>query len=420
MLSLVANAKNIFIFVAMNLSLLLARRYLFAKKSTNAINLISGISAMGMAVGTAALILVLSVFNGFEELITGLSGSFNPDIKITAVKGKTFLADSVLINNLKKINGVQAVSQTLEEVAFFEYDKSQDFGTIKGVDDNFTNVVRLDSAVGQGIYKTKDGDGRAMAVLGLGMRNKLSVDIDDYFTPIGVYMPKREDAGALQTQFTKQFCYPVGVFSIQQDYDYQYVVTDLKVVRTLLGSDDAEVSALELRVAKNASAKFVAQQIRTSLGANFLVKDRMQQDEATLRITNIEKWLAFVILGFVLLLVAFNLVGSLWMVVIDKRADIVILQAMGATDRVVRRVFLYQGLLLCGLGMTLGFVLALVIYFLQKTFGIVSIAPGFIVDAYPISLRGTDFVAVASLLVVIGIAAAWLPSLQSIQSEKIK
>ena len=394
----------------MNLSLYIARRYLFAKKSTNAINLISGISAAGMAIGTAALILVLSVFNGFEELITGLSSSFNPDIKITAAKGKTFEADAALLTKVQQVTGVEKMSQTLEEIAFFEYNKSQDFGTIKGVDDSYTQVVRLDSAVRQGIYKTADEENRAMSVIGMGMRNKLSVDLDDYFTPIQIYMPKRTEAAPTQSQFVKQIAYPVGVFAIQQDYDYQYIVTNIKTVRTLLDAAENEVSALEIKVQKDNSSTSVAAEIQRVLGQNFVVKDRFRQDEATLRITNIEKWLAFVILGFVLVLVAFNLIGSLWMIVMDKRDDIGTLKSMGATESDVQNIFLYEGLLIGFSGMLLGFAMALILYFLQKKFSIVGISPGFVVDAYPISLRAIDFFAVATLVAAIGSIAAWLPA----------
>ena len=250
----------------MNLPFKIARRYLFANsisgvllvlaigyvfllpflllfvlfkklnfKSVNAINVISGISVFGISLGTAALILVLSVFNGFEDLISGLFSTFNPDIKITALKGKTFSTDSIMLAKLESIDGVVAVSQTLEEVAFFEYKGSQDFGSLKGVDDNYSTVTRIDSSIREGnlIF---EANGRQYAVLGVGMRNKLSVNVDNEFTPITVYMAKKKKN--ISKPFVKKFLYPAGTFVIQQDFDNQYILTSLEFARKLHLADN--------------------------------------------------------------------------------------------------------------------------------------------------------------------------------------
>ena len=217
----------------MNLSLKIATRYLFAKKSTNAINVITGISVVGLALGAAALVLVLSVFNGFEKLITGMMSNFNPDVKIVAAKGKTFVADTLKINQLRQLNGVTLVSETLEEVAFFQYDKSQAFGTLKGVDDNFHRINHIDSTVREGVYKTID-DQADYAVLGAGMRNQLGVYEGNFATPLSIYMPRREQSGALQEPFKKRYLYAAGTFVIQQDFDNQYIITNLDFVRDIL------------------------------------------------------------------------------------------------------------------------------------------------------------------------------------------
>lgn len=397
----------------MNLSFRIARRYLFAKKSTNAINIITGISVFGLTVGTAALILVLSVFNGFEDLITGLFSNFNPDVKVLPAVGKTFEVDSTQIAQLKALEGVEAVAQTMEEVAFFEYKDNQDFGTIKGVDEYYGAVTSIDSTIREGVYDFQE-KGQFAAVLGVGMRNKLGVDIGDKFTALAVYMPKRKATSALQKQFTKKFAYPVGTFVIQQDFDNQYVLTSLDFVRQLLGYDN-ELSSLELKLSPNFDKEVILENIRNIMGEAFIVKDRYQQDEAFLKLMNIEKWMSFAILSLTLLLVAFNLIGSLWMIVLEKRKDIAILKSMGTQDISIRNIFLYQGVLLCLLGLVAGCVVAILLYVSQKSYGIVPIPTGFVVDAYPISMRFVDFMVVAVTVVSIGVLASIPPALRAVR-----
>ena len=394
-----------------NLPLKIARRYLFAKKSTNAINIISGISVFGISVGTAALILVLSVFNGFEDLLTGLFSSFNPDVKITPAKGKTFPLDTLVFDKITKVEGVAFVSKTLEEVAYFGYKGSQDFGILKGVDENYTKVTEIDSTVREGVFKVYDKDA-SLAVMGVGMRNKLSVDIDDQFSNINVYMIKRKDPGPLGKPFKSKSVRPVGTFVIQQDFDNQYVLTNLEFASKLI-DNKGEISALEIKLKENADPKVTVAALQEILGPTFIIKDRYRQDEAFLKLMNIEKWMSFAILSLTLVLVAFNMIGSLWMIVLEKKKDIAILKAMGATDKMIRNIFLNEGFLLVAMGMIIGFVVAFVLYFVQKAYGIVPIPPGFVVDAYPISIRWFDFFMVAITVVIIGLIASWPPALRA-------
>jgi lipoprotein-releasing system permease protein len=395
----------------MNLSLKIARRYLFAKKSTNAINIITGIAVFGIAVGTAALVLVLSVFNGFEDLITGMYSKFNPDVKIIPAKGKTFETDSTLLLQLRSVDGVRFVSQTLEEVAFFEYRDNQDFGILKGVDEYFNKVTGIDSTVREGAYGFVEAS-RDMAVLGLGMRNKLAVNVDDLFSPMGIYMPKRRETGLLEPQFYKRFVYPGGTFVIQQDFDNQYVLTSLEFARGLMGFD-SEVSALELRLTAGANQQAAIQKVRQIMGPDFVVKDRYQQEEAFLKLMKIEKWLSYAIVSLMMLMVAFNMVGALWMIVLEKQPDISILKSMGAPDNTIRNIFLNEGFLLCLLGIASGFFIAIAIYTIQKTVGIVSIPGNFIVEAYPISMRLPDFLIVTATVVAIGLLASVPPAIKA-------
>jgi len=397
----------------MNLSFKIARRYLFAKKSTNAINLITGISVLGVSIGTAALILVLSVFNGFEDLIEGLFSNFNPDVKVTAVKGKTFEPDSAALAQIRELPGVETLSLTLEEVAFFEYNDNQDFGILKGVDSNFHLVNHIDSTVLEGVYTFRHR-GREAAVMGIGMRNKLKVDVTDPLTSMSVYMPKRQRVGPLEKPFRQQFIVPSGSFIIQQDFDNQYVLSSLEFARSLL-AEPRSVSALEIRLDSKYPAAETVGRISEILGEGYSVKDRYQQDEAFFKLMNIEKWMSFAILTLTLLLVAFNMIGSLWMIVLEKKPDIAILKSMGATDRMVRSVFLLEGLLLCGIGMIAGYVIAVGLYLIHINleYGLISIPQGFLVAAYPISLRAGDFVVIALTVLSIGLLASLPPAMRA-------
>ncbi|MEO1257564.1 MAG: FtsX-like permease family protein [Bacteroidota bacterium] len=378
---------------------------MFAKKSTNAINLITGICVFGVGIGTAALIIVMSVFNGFEDLLMGLFSQFNPDIKISVVEGKTFTPEPEQLAQLKDLAEVATISETLEEVAFFEYRDSRDFGIMKGVDDNYSAVTGIDSTLFEGVYQLKQGD-RFLSILGNGMRNKLQVDIEDPFELLNVYMAKRKNVGPMEQPFKRRFTYPAGSFRIQQDFDGQYIIVSIDFVRELLGAYD-QVSALEVRLTPGADPSAAIRKIEQVMGTAFKVEDRYAQEASFLKLMNLEKWLSFIILSLTLVLVAFNMIGSLWMIVLEKKGDIAILKSMGATDRTIRNVFLYEGLMFCGVGLAIGFITGLFLYFMQKWFGIVSIPDGFVVDAYPISARFLDFVAVAVIVLLIGLVASF-------------
>jgi len=399
----------------MNLSLRIARRYLFAKRSTQAIHVITGISVLGMAIGTAALILVLSVFNGFEDLLSDLFGHFNPELKITAEKGKTFEADSVALVQLRAIPGVAVLSETLEEIAFFEHEGSQDFGVLKGVDDSFAGVTGIDSdtTLREGRYLLKDG-ARNGLVLGAGVRNKLSINVDNPLSVVTVYMPEQQ-TGLLDKPFKTRQASPTGTFAIQQEFDSEYVLTNLDFVREMLEASPNTVSALEIKGTPGADMRKIKQKARAILGEGFTMKDRYEQNEAFFKVMQLEKWMGFAITSLMLLLMAFNTIGALWMIVLDKQRDISTLKSMGATDAMVRRIFLLEGFLLTVLGMAIGFLLAGTLYFIQKNWGIVTIPDGFMVSSYPISMRLSDFLPVCLTVLGIGVLAAILPARRAVQ-----
>ncbi len=392
----------------MNLPIKFARRYLFAKRSTNAINIISGITVFGLAVGTAALVLVLSVFNGLEGLIKSMSSNFTPDVKVAPLKGKVFSIEADKLLKISELPGVIAISKTLEEIAFFEYRKNQTFGTLKGVDNYFHQVTAIDSSLFQGEYLI-NSDEANFALLGRGMRNKLAVDIDNPVGfPLKVYMAKRRNS---TKPFRSKLATPRGVFSIQPEYDQKYVLSSLEFAQSLMNYE-TEISFLEIKINPEISPTETVAAIKEIMGSEFSVKDRYQQDEGFNKVMNVEKWITFAITSLTLMLVAFNMIGALWMVVMDKKKDISILKAMGATDKLVRNIFLNEGILLSFVGMGAGFALALFLYFLQKQFGIVP-SPGFIVDAYPIEMKFSDFVVVAITVFIVGLIASIGPSLKA-------
>lgn len=398
----------------LHLPFFIARRYLFAKRSTNAINIITGISVLGVAIGTAALILVLSVFNGFEDLLSGLFGYFNPEIKVLPAKGKTLEADSLLTARLRAVPGVLYVSGTLEEIAFFEYEGSQDFGTLKGVDSIFHAINHLDSTVQEGEYLLMTGD-RHCAVVGAGLRNKLSINVLNPLATMTVYMPSRDQGGVLNKPFTSRLLYPAGTFAIQQDFDNQYVITNLAFVQELLDVSPGTLSALEIRCQPGASVRGVKRSIAALLGSDFVIKDRYEQNEAFFKVMQIEKWMGYAITTLMLILMAFNTLGALWMIVLDKQKDISVLKSMGANEATVRKIFLLEGFLLTALGLLSGIALAVFLYWLQKNYGLIRIPEGFLVPTYPIAMRLTDFLPVIVTVLSIGLLASLAPARRAVQ-----
>lgn len=400
-------------FVPAMLPFFFARRYLFAKGSSNAIHIISGISVLGIAIGTAALILVLSVFNGFENLLAGLFGYFNPEIKITPTRGKTFVADSALLEHLRQTPGVALVSETLEEIAFFEYEGSQDFGVLKGVDAYYARINDIDSTLTTGRYVLQEG-GIFYAVVGAGMSHKLRVRIEGNLFPLRVYMP-RQKTGPMEQPFTVRYAYPVGIFSIQQEFDNQYILADLEWVRELLDVPEGTVSALEVRCQQGASVAQVKARLAQVLGNGFVLRDRYEQNEAFFKVMRVEKWMGFAILTLMLLLMAFNMVGALWMLVLDKQRDISTLRSLGADDHLIRRIFIGEGLLLTALGMVLGAVLAVGLYAAHKQWNLIEMPVGFVVSSYPVEMRAEDFLPVTATVLLIGLLASLAPAARAVR-----
>jgi len=348
------------------------------------------------------------VFNGFATLLTSLCSYFNPDIKIMPEKGKTFIVDSLIIDKIKKTDGVAALSITLDEIAFFDYNGRQDFGRIKGVDASFKTVTSIDTTLREGDYKLMQ-DNKPYVVVGAGLRNNLAIDIENLFLPIDVYVPRMNNSGLPMSQFRKGIAYPAGTFAIQQEFDNEYIIADLEYTQSLMGLEH-KASAYEVKLSPDANISRLKQALSSILGKEYNIQDKYEQNASFLRLMNIEKWISLAILSLMLLLIAFNLIGAIWMIVLDKRADIAILKSMGMTNGDVRKIFLYEGFLLSALGFGVGLFLAVVLYVAQKQFGLVSIPQGFVVSSYPIEMKVFDVLIVAVIVFIIGFLASLLPA----------
>lgn len=395
----------------MSLNFEIARRYLFGKKTTNAINVITGISILGMTIGTAALLLILSVFNGFEELISKMFNSYNPDLKVKTSKGVYLDIDSIQMEKIYKIPGIKSIAQTLEEVVLYEYEGSQEAGFLKGVDDAFNKVNDIDSTIKKGEYITKQND-LNLAVMGSGMFNKLSVNPSDPVTPIIAYTALK-DKGPISKDFNTINLYPSGIFSIGSEEDTEYILTNIEAVRSLIGKPNA-LNALEIRLISSGDEEKVKSSLENILGKeNITIKNRYQQDEAFLKIMNIEKWISYLIACLTLALISFNLVGALWMIVLDKKRDISVLKSMGMTNLDVKKIITNVGVLIGIIGLVLGLFFAVLLYYLQKEYSLIAVPPGFLIDAYPISLKLTDVALVSITVFVLAYVASLLPAVRA-------
>jgi len=392
----------------MNVFTDIARRYLFGKKSTNAINIITSISVLGISIGTAAMILILSVFNGFESLIKEVVDDFNPDIKLSLVEGKRFDLDDSVMTKLIEIDGIEAVSKTIEEVALFEYNGIQEVGIIKGVDEMFAVVTAIDSTLDDGKYIVEDEDGY-YAVTGYGLARKLSMNIDDFSTSLSIYLPKRKKRSALEKDFITKELLPSGFFSIQNEKDHQYVLTSLNLIDGLLKTK-GQIDALEIKLTPSANEALVRTKLKELMGPKFETKNKYEQEETYFKVMNVEKYMSLLIGTLTILLIAFNLVGSLWMIVLEKKKDIAILKSMGSTRQNILGLFLKEGILITTLGVILGIILSVIIYYIQINFGIIAMAGSHIVQAYPIELRLGDILLVIMIVSLIGFIAAVLPA----------
>ncbi len=388
----------------------IARRYLFAKKSRNAINVISAISMMGVAVGAMALVVILSVFNGFDEVVKSLLNSFDPDILITPEKGKVFTPDE-RFDKISELEGVMFMSDVLEENALLKYDERQHIATIKGVDESFIHVTGIDSMIYDGEMLLKNGNSY-YAVVGQGVAYSLQIGLN-FITPLFVYMPKRVGTINLanpEESFRRKYIFPKGIFTIEQDYDSKYMIVPIEFMRELLDYTE-EVSAIEIKLDPGQDARLLQEKIASIAGDEFVVQNRTQQNELFYRVMRSEKWAIFLILTFILIIATFNIIGSLSMLIIDKKDDIRSLRNMGAGDKLIRRIFLLEGWLISIIGSMVGIALGTLISYLQDRFELLKLSGTgtFVIDAYPVDLQIKDVLLVWITVLLIGFLAARYP-----------
>ena len=399
----------------MNLPFYIAKRYLFAKKSQNVINIISAISVVGVATGTMALIVILSVFNGFDSLIKSLFSVFDPELEISLAEGKTFVAEGdERFNAVKDHPGVLYYTEVLEENALLMYGDRQHVATLKGVGDNYAKVSGLDSMIIEGSMQLTDEYDNNYAVIGLGMANVLGVGLN-FITPLNIYIPRRTASVSSiamnpQTAFNRKIIFPSGIFSVEQEFDLSYVVLPIDFTRNLL-EYEKEVTAIEISVNDDFRESVVRQDLQQILGDEFRVLSRYQQHEWLYKVMETEKWEIFLILSFILLVASFNIIGSLTMLILEKRKDMIVLKSLGAREKLIRKIFLFEGWLISAVGAVAGMILGFLIAWAQMKFGIIKLygTGAFIIDAYPVELQGSDFFYVFLIVLLIGFFAALFP-----------
>jgi len=402
------------------MNFLFAWRYFKSKKSTNAINIIAWISVVAITVGTAALIVVLSVFNGFEGLVKGLYADFYADIRVAPAVGKTFHLSTAQYQQIKQTVGVTGMSGVVEEKAVLVNGECTSIVYIRGVDNQFENVIKIASHIKRGKFELGTPEDPKI-VVGIGIENAACLDVERPSSPITLYMPNRGAANFKSADALNAFnVQAIGTFMVQQDFDNKYVFSNLAFMRFMLNLQVDEYSAIDIKA--NDNADLVKKKIQEILGNSFLVQTRYEQNQSLFTVMQIEKWVIYAILSLILVVAAFNMIGALTMLVLEKQKDIAVLQAMGANQNRIKGIFLSEGLLLAGLGAVSGMVLAAIICGIQERFELIKLGGNtFIIDYYPVKMHLADFVLVAGTVFVIAVLAAYIPAKKaSVQSFSLK
>jgi|SRR5574344_281505 lipoprotein-releasing system permease protein len=399
----------------MNFPFFIARRYLFSKKSTHAINVISGISVVGVAVATMALVVTLSVFNGFHDLVASFFTSFDPQLKVAPVMGKTVPADDPILTKIKRLPDIEVATETVEDHALVTYNGRQAMVTIKGVEDNFDQLTHIrEILVGDGEYELHVAD-LNYGVLGIRLADMLGTGYS-FNQPLKIYAPKREGQLNLMDPtegFVEDELYSPGVlFAVKQaKYDKNYIITSIAFARSLFGQQGM-VSTLELRLKPGSDFDAVKSEIKDIAGKKYTVKDRFEQQDDTFKIMKIEKLIAYIFLTFILVVACFNIIGSLSMLIIDKKNDVVTLRNLGASDKQITRIFLFEGRMISAIGAILGIAIGLLLCWLQQQYGLVALGSSsgsFVVDAYPVSVHPMDIILIFFTVLLVGFGAVWYP-----------
>ena len=398
----------------MNLPLHIAKRYLFSKKSHNAINIISAISVCGVALATLALVCTLSVFNGFHDLISSFFTHFDPDLKVEIIKGKTFTPDSTTLARIQGLPDVEVVSTTLEDHAMAQYQEQQAMVTIKGVDDNFQALTHIDEVLyGNPEFKLYDAVAD-YGIMGIQLMYTLGTGIQPY-SPIEVYAPRKGSRVNMtnpMSNFQRKPLYsPGSVFNINDSrYASSYIITSMDYARGLF-EYTSEVSAIEIRLTPEANLTSVKRSIQEIMGSDFTVHDHYEQQAATFKVVKIEKFVTYLFLCFILMVACFNIISSVSMLILDKQDNASTLRSLGATDAFVSRIFIYEGNLIALIGALVGLVLGIVLCLLQQHFGLIGLGGDgqFVVDAYPVRVKLLDILLVFASVIAVSALSVWLP-----------
>ena len=393
----------------------IARRYLFSKKSTNAINIISGISITGVAVATMALIVTLSVFNGFHDLVASFFTQMDPQLKITPIKGKTVDANDAVLTKIRQLPAVEVATECLEDQALAVYGDRQMMVMLKGVQDNFDSLTHIREILeGDGDFELHAAD-LYYGIPGLGIAYQMGLGYT-YQQPLKIYAPRRQGQLNMANPadgFVEDELYSPGcVFCMKQaKYDKRYILTSIDFTRQLF-DQEGKLSSLELRLKPGSNFEETKKEIVQLAAGHFKVQDRYEQQDETFRIMKIEKFIAYIFLTFILIIACFNIIGSLSMLMIDKRKDVVSLRNLGATDKQITRIFLFEGRMISAIGAIIGLLIGLLLCWLQQQYGIVRLGStegSFVIDAYPVSVHPWDVVLVFLTVLAVGFLSVWYP-----------
>ena len=399
----------------MNFPSYIARRYLFSKKSTHVINVISGISIVGVAITTMALVVTLSVFNGFHDLVASFFTSFDPQLKITPAMGKTVAADDPVLTQIQQLPQVEVATECVEDMALAIYKGRQAMVMIKGVDDNFGQLTHINEILmGEGDFSLHAAD-LDYGIPGIRLADQLGTGYY-YDEPMHIYAPRREgqlDMTAPEEAFEEEELYSPGViFNVKQSkYDKNYILTSISFARRIF-AQQGMLSSLELRLKPGSNFDKVKSEIKKACGDKFIVRDRFEQQDDTFKIMKIEKLIAYIFLTFILMVACFNIIGSLSMLIIDKKNDVVTLRNLGASDKQIVRIFLFEGRMISAIGAIIGIIIGLLLCWAQQTFGIVALGTSsgnYVVDAYPVSVHPEDIVLVFITVLIVGFLSVWYP-----------
>ncbi len=387
-----------------------AWRYFKAKKSTNAINIISWVTAGVIAFSTMCQVLVLSVFNGFEGLVQSLYSNFYSDLKVVPQRGKTIVLTAEQINAIKKMSGVKGASLIAEEKALLKNGDQQVVVLLKGVDENYSKVSGVSQKMFRGVFDVGNID-KPKLILGSGIESALGIQSDNNLFPITVFLPKKTSNTNPLAALSEGNATTSGSFAIQQEFDNKYVITNIGFVKQQMNYAPDEYSALEISLLNPGNTKNFADDLQKKLGSKYKVLTKYEQNESLYRSMRLEKWIIYAVLTLILIIAAFNMIGALTMLVLEKRKDISVLQSLGADKNLIKKIFLSEGLLLAVTGAGTGIVLALIICFLQVKFKLIKlVGTSFLIDYFPVKLVITDFILVTCTALIIAFVAAWFPA----------